>query len=268
MPPDPSTIPSPRRCRASIAAKSASYRASLRAASGRPGTVSEVPPSRHFGWNPERARSRSNQRSPSFSVAVEVEDLRCLDLPPFGARYGIRTRDQPDLESGALPTELTEIGDDRLEPMSGTQGINPRFRYERISELPAPLDGRHQRSLLSKRRRWESNPHKAALQAAAFPSGSDVDSVSIQLKVSSPGFEPGPRPSQSRVRSTTLRGRLQLDVANLTVSDRQADSRMPSPPAPLPQGERGEDLHATPVGQVPRTLTPFPPLPSRERGRG
>jgi hypothetical protein len=52
------------------------------------------------------------------------------------------------------------------------------MRFERIPEPPAPLDGRHQRSNLSKRfskrRRWESNPLQTALQAAAFPSGSDV----------------------------------------------------------------------------------------------
>jgi hypothetical protein len=82
----------------------------------------------------------------------------------------------------SIQAELTGIGDDRLEPMSGTQRANPRFRDERISELPAPLDSRHQRSLLSKRRRWESNPHKAALQAAAFPSGSDVGLLSTHKK--------------------------------------------------------------------------------------
>jgi hypothetical protein len=49
-------------------------------------------------------------------------------------------------------------------------------------EARAPLDGRHRRFSLSKRRRWESNPLKAALQAAAFPSGSDVDSLSIGEK--------------------------------------------------------------------------------------
>ena len=71
-----------------------------------------------------------------------------------------------------------------------------------------------------KRRRWESNPLHAALQAAAVPSGSSVlrlrmgigDSGSSFLKsaidnpqspissASSPGIEPGLRPSQSRVR--------------------------------------------------------------------
>ncbi len=50
-------------------------------------------------------------------------------------------------------------------------------------------------SLLPKRRRWESNPLEAALQAAAVPSGS-----SATLSVSSPGIEPGLRPSQGRVR--------------------------------------------------------------------
>ena len=45
-----------------------------------------------------------------------------------------------------------------------------------------------------KRRRWESNPLDAALQAAATPRD-----FSVVTKVSSPGVEPGPRPSQSRV---------------------------------------------------------------------
>jgi hypothetical protein len=67
--------------------------------------------------------------------------------------------------------------------------------------------GRHHRSKLEKKRRWESNPLPAALQAAALPSGSGVRCVSELQKMSSPGFGPGLRPSQSRVRSTTLRGR-------------------------------------------------------------
>ena len=50
-------------------------------------------------------------------------------------------------------------------------------------------------NLFVQRRRWESNPLKAALQAAAVPSGSDV-----VHQASSPGIEPGPRPSQSRMR--------------------------------------------------------------------
>ena len=55
-----------------------------------------------------------------------------------------------------------------------------------VGELPADL---------VQRRRWESNPLEAALQAAAVPSGSDV-----VHQASSPGIEPGPRPSQSRMR--------------------------------------------------------------------
>ena len=47
------------------------------------------------------------------------------------------------------------------------------------------------------RRRWESNPLQTALQAVAVPSGSSVGSMSV----SSPGIEPGLRPSQGRVRN-------------------------------------------------------------------
>jgi hypothetical protein len=49
----------------------------------------------------------------------------------------------------------------------------------------------------------------------------------------------------------------------------------PSPPTPLPQGERGGDLHAAPCGargdfpvHSPRMLRLFPPRPLRERGWG
>ena len=52
-----------------------------------------------------------------------------------------------------------------------------------------------QSKLVTQRRRWESNPLQAALQAAAVPSGSSVNS-----QMSSPGIGPGPRPSRGRVR--------------------------------------------------------------------
>jgi hypothetical protein len=49
----------------------------------------------------------------------------------------------------------------------------------------------------------------------------------------------------------------------------------PSPPTPLPRGERGGDLHAAPCGargdfpvHAPRMLILFPPRPLRERGWG
>jgi hypothetical protein len=92
--------------------------------------------------------------------------------------------------------------------MFGTQGDKPRYRNERTTETPRAAGQTTPTSKLSKRRRWESNPLETALQAAAFPSGSDVDGFVTRQKMSSPGFEPGPRPSQSRVRSTTLRGQL------------------------------------------------------------
>lgn len=63
---------------------------------------------------------------------------------------------------------------------------------------------------LEKRRRWESNPLDAALQAAATPCGS-----SVVKSVSLPGVEPGLRPSQSRVRSITLQGRILRTTASL-----------------------------------------------------
>ena len=51
------------------------------------------------------------------------------------------------------------------------------------------------RQLIAPRRRWESNPLNAALQAAATPCD-----FSVIKSVSLPGIEPGLRPSQSRVR--------------------------------------------------------------------
>lgn len=48
----------------------------------------------------------------------------------------------------------------------------------------------------------------AALQAAARPSGISVMYCGAAAPMSSPGVEPGLRPSQGRVRSPTLRGRL------------------------------------------------------------
>ncbi len=57
--------------------------------------------------------------------------------------------------------------------MSGTHETK-LFRAAR-----APLDDRHQRCKQSKRRRWESNPLDAALQAAATPCDFSVLEISI-----------------------------------------------------------------------------------------
>ena len=66
----------------------------------------------------------------------------------------------------------------KVQMVSSFQGCNPNLQLD------------------SQRRRWESNPLETALQAVAVPSGS-----SVRLhQVSSPGIEPGLRPSQSRVR--------------------------------------------------------------------
>ena len=74
-------------------------------------------------------------------------------------------------------------------------------------EARAPLDGRHRRFSLSKRRRWESNPLKAALQAAALPSGSSATSFSVlaRSRTSGTAAQRWSRPSPGRVRSATLR---------------------------------------------------------------
>ena len=71
--------------------------------------------------------------------------------------------------------------------MNGTHTANRRQDGAMCAVGPAV-------SSLPKRRRWESNPLEAALQAAALPSGSS------RHPVSSPGMEPGLRPSQGRVQ--------------------------------------------------------------------
>ena len=84
------------------------------------------------------------------------------------------------------------------------------------------------RILLTKRRRWESNPLETALQAVALPSGSSAVLFSAPPRnrtsscrfvvcrairhtrrastVSRPGVEPGPGPSEGPMRSVTPSG--------------------------------------------------------------
>jgi hypothetical protein len=86
------------------------------------------------------------------------------------------------------------------------------------------------RQPVGQRRRWESNPLRTALQAAASPSGSGVDSAparnrtwsasiagsranpahseDITWKVARPGIEPGPTASEAGMRSGTPTGRI------------------------------------------------------------
>jgi hypothetical protein len=76
---------------------------------------------------------------------------------------------QPDYQSGALPSELTGFGDDRFR--THVRNTESQSAIPQRTDLGTPRAAGQSapRSLLSKRRRWESNPHKAALQAAAFP---------------------------------------------------------------------------------------------------
>ncbi len=84
-----------------------------------------------------------------------------LPADSFGGRYGSRTRDTQFPELVLYPAELTDVDIARSEPMSGTPMTKP------CRVAGTPLDERHQRTFHSKRRRWESNPLEAALQAAA-----------------------------------------------------------------------------------------------------
>jgi hypothetical protein len=82
--------------------------------------------------------------------------------------------------------------------------------------------------------------------------------------MSSPGFGPGLRPSQSRVRSTTLRGRLQL----ISLNDR--DCEVPDSPHPQPLSRKGRGGKSVGMGSVcaPRVACEFSPLSPRGRGTG
>jgi hypothetical protein len=238
VPPNPSAIPSTRRCRASFTAESAPYRAFLHAGRGTRQFRAEAPLSRSLGRKSRTAPRPIEQSLSLLRRCIAAFRPRSLGYQPSALVLGTgvepaTARPKP----GALPTELTETGDDRFEPMSGTHGADPRSRSSRTQEAHAPLDGRHQWSKPSKRRRWESNPLKAALQAAAFPSGSDVGLRFDPTKVSSPGFEPDPRPSQGRVRSTTLRGPAK-SVALVTDRDCVTVTGFPLTPGSSPA--RGE----------------------------
>ena len=101
---------------------------------------------------------------------------------------------QPDFQSGALSTELTVLVDLSI--------AFDRFHVRNTRHQPLipcaarrwPSDVKPLLVVSFKRRRWESNPLQAALQAVAWPSGSSVK------QVPSPGIGPGPRPSRGRVR--------------------------------------------------------------------
>ena len=80
--------------------------------------------------------------------------------------------------------------------------------------------------------------------------------------MSSPGFGPGLRPSQSRVRSTTLRGRLQL----MSLNDR--DCEVPDSPHPQPLSRKGRGGKSVGVGSVCATRVARESSPLSPRGRG
>ena len=71
--------------------------------------------------------------------------------------------------------------------------------------------------LVESRRRWESNPLDAALQAAATPCD-----ISVNQSVSLPGVEPGLRPSQSRVHPPHSKDKMVFLCLNarLTLDDK------------------------------------------------
>src|ERR1700722_19292631 len=78
--------------------------------------------------------------------------------------------------------------------------------------------------------------------------------------VSSPGFGPGPRPSQSRVRSTTLRGRWQCLSCQYPAEDSNLVRelrRLPCVPA-HPQGDLHENSNRLSTRRSPRALMSRP----------
>ena len=85
--------------------------------------------------------------------------------------------------------------------------MRTHVRNSHTQTLPggvAAAGRRHHWSFPSKRRRWESNPRNAVLQAAATPRD-----ISVIKSVSLPGVEPGLRLSQSRVHPPHSRDRNQ-----------------------------------------------------------
>ncbi len=207
--------------------------------------------------------SRSNQRPLSFGFRDRSNAFQAYPVSVTSRRFGGSVRDlnprRPECKSGALSTELTEIDVISSETMFGTDGTDP------FQAFRPPLDRRHQRtshqveggesrvedqkrvtcgdcflwlstlnptSSTNKRRRRESNPRDAVLQAAATPCDISVEKVeSREFRVESqkkqrsavfqlstlnhqpstnmslPGVEPGLQPSRSRVLSVTPQGR-------------------------------------------------------------
>lgn len=134
-----------------------------------------------------------------------------------GGRNGIRTRD-----SQIINLVLYQLSYPILSILFRTH-----VRDRQCQTLPGDLHAAGQlipRTTHTKRRRWESNPLEAALQAAARPPDISV------LRVSLPGIEPGLRPSQSRVLSITLQGCSTLP-RNRTSSDGFEDRHASSTPA-------------------------------------
>jgi hypothetical protein len=80
----------------------------------RAGPDASEPLSRNFGPNPERPRSRSNKRPPSSSAAARA--ITPAVSVCYHCWWSVRESNprQPEYQSGALPTELTGIGDDRF----------------------------------------------------------------------------------------------------------------------------------------------------------
>jgi hypothetical protein len=114
--------------------------------------------------------------------------------------------------------------------------------------LTISFDMPRQRNIVNERRRWESNPQKTALQAAARPSGIGVTrkpsafrfqrsaGIYVQAdswkliaesypKASSPGVEPGLRPSQGRVRIHHTPRTNHVSAPRRGIEPRPADSK-------------------------------------------
>src|SRR5580704_2325869 len=118
-------------------------------------------------------------------------------------------------------------------------------------------------------------PHRAKRAAAEGPGGSPCRQ-SLRQRSS---FRPWLFSVRSKARARSLPSRSQPDTAGWSrvqepspdfngiaePNERGAD---PSPPAPLPQGERGRLLALAPVAIELTTSQSFSPLPSRERGGG
>jgi hypothetical protein len=107
----------------------------------------------------------------------------------------------------SIQAELTELATTVLEPMSGTQRAKSAIPRRTDLGTPCAAGQSAPTELAFKETSVGVEPTQSRFAGGRLPVWLRRRVAIDSQKVSSPGFEPGPRPSQSRVRSTTLRGR-------------------------------------------------------------